>query len=214
MTRTVALLGEVDENPAVMDSEALVERLARTLEGLNHELAEALTAPLAVPGEVPEFVAALRDLGAAYPISRTVAEALHPLPVRVAVCVGDVNLSPGAAPDQIDGPAFDEAAELIYRGRKEDRMLTIRSGDETTDLMANALFLLLYRDLQTWTERQCEVVRLYRRFGRQQDVAEELGVSQQSVSSSLAGAGWKSLAEAEAALKSVYSRKGITVTIS
>ena len=65
-------------------------------------------------------------------------------------------------------------------------MLTIRSGDETADLMANALFLLLYRDIQTWTERQCEVVRLYRRFGRQQDVAEELGVSQQSVSSSLA----------------------------
>lgn len=214
MTRTVALLGEVDENPVVMDSGSLVERLGRTLEGLNQELAEALIVPLAVPGEVPEFVAVLGDLSAAYPISRTVAEALHPLPVRVAVCVGEVNLSPETAADQIDGPAFDEAAELIYQGRKEDRMLTTRSGDEAIDLMANALFLLLYRDLQTWTERQCEVVRLYRRFGRQQDVAEELGVSQQSVSSSLAGAGWKSLAEAEAALKTVFSRKGITITIS
>jgi len=214
MTRTMALLGEVDENPVVMDSAALVDRLTRTLEGLNQELAEALTVPLAVPGEVPEFVAVLRDLGAAYPVSRTIAEALHPLPVRVAVCVGEVNLFPEAAPDQIDGPAFDGAAELIYRGRKEDRMLTIRSGDEPVDLMANALFLLLYRDLQTWTGRQCEVVRLYRRFGRQQDVAEELGVSQQSVSSSLAGAGWKSLAEAETVLKTVFSRRGITVTIS
>jgi hypothetical protein len=205
MTRTVALLGEVDENPVVMDSEDLVERLVRILEGQNQELAEVLTVPLSVPGEVPEFVAVLRDLGAAYPLSRTIAEALHPLPVRVAVCVGEVNLSPGATPDSIDGPAFDEAAELIYRGRKEDRMLTIRSGDDPVDLMANALCLLLYRDLQTWTERQCEVVRLYRRFGRQQDVAEELGVSQQSVSSSLAGAGWKSLSEAEAALKTAIS---------
>ena len=74
------------------------------------------------------------------------------------------------------------------------------------DIMANALFLVLYRDLQNWTERQCKVVRLYRRFRRQRDVAEELGVSQQSVSSSLAATGWKSLAEAEATLEAVFSK--------
>ena len=59
--------------------------------------------------------------------------------------------------------------------------------------------------MEGWTDRQCEAVRLYRRFERQEAVAQELGVSQQAVSGSLVSAGWKTLAEAEAALRDVLS---------
>jgi DNA-binding CsgD family transcriptional regulator len=76
-------------------------------------------------------------------------------------------------------------------------MLLVLGGNPGLDGLANALFLLLGQELARWTPRQCEVVRLYRRLQRQQDVARILGVSQQTVSSALASAGWRSLAGVE-----------------
>lgn len=200
MIQGAALLGEIDENPLVLAVDAAQERLARGVEAYGREHAADFLVPLATPGEFPEFGAVLRRVADAYPLARYLAELFHPLPVRVAAAYGDVNPEAVSDPEQMDGPAFDAAGELLYRARKEERLLLVQGSDPAVDTLANALYLVLNRDLRGWTERQCEVVRLYRQYGRQQDVARELGVSQQSVSSSLAAAGWKVLAEAEEAL--------------
>ena len=47
------------------------------------------------------------------------------------------------------------------------------------------------------------MVRLYRELGRQSDVAQALGISQQSVSNTLSGAGWKVVKEVEDSLARV-----------
>jgi hypothetical protein len=205
MIQGLALLGEVDENPLVLSADAAQERLAAGVEEWNREHAADFIAPLVTPGEFPEFAAVLRRAAAAYPVARYLAELFHPLPVRVGAAWGDLNPEAVADPEQMEGPAFDAAGELLYRARKEERLLLVQSGNATLDALANALFLVLHHDLRGWTERQCEVVRLYRQYGRQQDVARKLGVSQQSVSSSLAAAGWKVLAEAEEALLTLVS---------
>jgi hypothetical protein len=203
MMTGMAVLGEVDENPLLLSVDAVQERLVRGVETWNREHAADLSVPLVTPGEFPEFGAVLRHPAAAYPLARYLAELFHPLPVRVGAAWGAVNPEAVSDPEQMDGPAFDAAGELLYRARKEDRLLLVTGGGGALDTLANALYLVLYSGLRNWTERQCEVVRLYRRYGRQQDVARELGVSQQSVSSSLSGAGWKVLAEAEAALRNL-----------
>lgn len=204
MARVVAFLGEVEEDPAVLGPDALPRVLSRSLEVLNQEHAAAFLAPLASPGVSGEFVGILRDLGPVYDLWRGLAEALHPLPVRVGVSRGELALPfpvPGA--EELDGPVLDAAAELLYRARKEDRLLLVQGGAPAVDALANALFQMLSRDLQGWTERQCEMVRLYRKLNRQLDVAEALGVSQQTVSRSLSGAGWPILEETEATLRRV-----------
>lgn len=204
MSRVVSFLGEVEENPAVLGPEALPTVLIRSLDALNRDHPGVFVAPLVSPGESGEFVAVLRDLAPVYDLWRGLAEALHPLLVRVAVTRGEVPLPVPLLPaDELDGPALDAAAELLYRARKEDHLLLVEGGHPSLDTLANALFLVLSRDLAGWTERQCAIVRLYRRRRRQQDVAQTLGVSQQSVSSSLAAAGWKVLDETETALRRV-----------
>lgn len=202
----VALIGEVEENPSVIGFETLRESLLEELDRWNVEHADSLLAPLTAPGGFPEFVGVLTDLAAAYRLARTVAETFHPLAVRMAAAQGEVVL-PVADPDpeQLEGPAFDAASELLYRARKEDRLLLVEGGNPTRDALVNALVLVLYRDLQTWTARQCEVVRLYREHGRQNEVAERLGISQQSVSSSLSAARWRTLHDAERTLLAVLS---------
>lgn len=210
MSRYVALVGEVEDAPLGGDLEALPRRLRDTLVRLNRDLAPELPAPLVSPGQFPEIVGVLSRLDGAYTVARALAEGLHPLPVRVAATLGTVNLPLGSTDaEAADGPAFDEAADLLYRARKEDRLLLVSGISSDVDALANALLLLLYRQLQGWTERQAQVVRLYRRHHRQQAVAQVLGISQQSVSSSLAAAGWKDLMQSEAVLESVLARRGI-----
>jgi len=215
MNSQVALVGEVEENPSVLGFETLQERLVQVLGELNREHAPTLLFPLAAPGGFPEFVAVLGDLSLSYRLARALAETFHPLSVRVAAAYGLVNVPPpGEEPEQVDGPAMDLAAELLYRARKEDRLLVVQSGNEAVDRLVNTLTLVLYRDLQEWTARQCEVVRLYRRLGRQTEVAQHLRVSQQSVSGSLAGARWRTLTEAERVLDQALSALGSPETPS
>lgn len=204
MTRAVALLGEVDENPAVLGLAEQERILERGLDVLNRRHRDSFLLPLAAPGDLPEFVAVCRGLQTAYPVARFLAEEFHPLPVRVAAARGEVNTAAGE-PDQTDGPALDAAGELLYRARKEDRLLLVQGGSPEVDTMANALFLVLHHNMKEWTDRQCQVVRMYREQKRQREVALALGISQQSVSNSLAGAGWKALAEAEAAVQQVLA---------
>jgi hypothetical protein len=222
MRRWVAVLGEIEENPLVLGFEEQDARLARVLGELNRDFAADLRAPLTTTGSLPEFTGVLEDLSSAYPLARRLAEEFHPLSVRMAGAVGEVTVpgepetpAPGSAPrpfaaeretEPFEGPAFDLAAELLYRARKEDRLLVIEGGDPVVDRLANALFLVLCRTMQRWTERQCEVVRLYRTLRRQREVAEALGVTQQSVSSSLSAAGWKSMEEVESVLRQVLAR--------
>ncbi len=200
MNGLVALLGEVEERPEILRPDELQRRLQAALEEFNRERTASVAAPLGTTGGFPEFGGVLLDLAEAYTLSRRLAEEFHPLPVRVAASVGEV--SSGSAQD---GPAFDAAAELLYRARKEDRLLLVSGADASLDLLANTLALVLYRNLQQWTARQCQVVRLYRRHRRQRDVAEGLGVTQQSVSNALASVGWRALEEAERSLARALS---------
>ncbi len=205
MSLPLAILGEVEDNPIVATLEETESRLTRLLGDLNREFAEALTAPLTPAGGLPEFSGALRDPAAAYPLARRLAEEFHPLPVRVAVAAPE--FPPSLAARRSEDPALDAAGELLYRARKEDRLLMVRSGDPALDLLANALTLVLYRELQAWTDRQCRVVRLYRIHRRQRMVAEALGVTQQSVSGTLSSVHWKVLEEAEKSLGSVFTTR-------
>jgi hypothetical protein len=200
MNGLVALLGEVEENPAVLRVDDLQKRLGGVLKEFNKERVASVASSLSITGGFPEFGGVLLDLAEAYEVARRLAEEFHPLPVRVAAVVGEVSSESAQ-----DGPAFDAAAELLYRARKEDRLLLVSGTEPGLDLLANTVALVLYRNLQLWTARQCEVVRLYRRCHRQRDVAEALGVTQQAVSNALASAGWRALEEAERSLARALS---------
>jgi hypothetical protein len=209
--RAYALLGEIEEDLAILGGEAVMARLGETLDALTRDRGGSFLVPVTPTGHVPEFAGILSDPSVAYPLARALAEGLHPLAVRTAVAVGEFPETPeGSYP--LDGPPFDVAAELLYRARKEDRLVLYGTEHLPVDALANALVLLLHRDLKGWTERQAQVVRLYRRYGRQKAVADELGVSQQAVSSALTAVGWKAMREAERTLEGVFAPRTAPVS--
>jgi hypothetical protein len=200
------LLGEVADDPAVLDPTELLARLQAALTALNREQAESIATPLTLSGGFPEFTGVLYTHSPIYEIARTVSDACHPLPTRIALGRGEISSGLDRLdPEAMDGPAYDLTGELLYRARKEERLLIVDTGDPRFDTLLNALMLLIQRHFEQWTSRQWEVASLYRELGRQSEVAERLQVSQQSVSSTLAGAGWKTVAEVEGALRNVLS---------
>jgi hypothetical protein len=198
----VAFLAEVELPPTPASWKG---RLEKTFEALSRDHGAKLLSPLESADRSPECSAILADLSAAYPLARTLAETFFPASVRAAAAWGEVSIGDTDS-DPLDAPAFETAAELLYRVRKEDRLLLVQGEAPGIDLVLNALIQLLHRDLKQWTERQCEIVRRYRKERRQEAVARDLGVSQQAVSGSLVSTGWPALLEAETALLDVLSR--------
>jgi len=198
----VAFLAEVEVPPAPASWRG---RLEHALGALTREHGGKLLSSLETADRSPECSGVLVDLTAAYPIARSLAETFFPAPVRAAAAWGELPRREADA-DPLDAPAFEVAAELLYRVRKEDRLLLVQGESPALDPVLNALIQLLYRDMRQWTERQCEIVRRYRKERRQEGVARELGVSQQAVSGSLVSAGWPTLVEAETALVDLLSR--------
>jgi len=198
----VAFLAEVELSPTPASWKG---RLEKTLEALTRDHAAKVLSPLEPADRSPECSGVLADLSAAYPLARALAEFFFPAPVRAAAAWGELSIRDTDA-DPLDAPAFETAAELLYRVRKEDRLLLVQGEAPSLDPVLNALIQLLHRDMKQWTERQCEIVRRYRKERRQEAVARDLGVSQQAVSGSLVSTGWPALLEAETALADVLSR--------
>lgn len=204
--RYFAILGEVDETEGVLPTDQVCARLRGALERVNGEHAPAVFAPLTVSGGFPEFAGVLLGPAPLLRIARELTETSYPMPVRVVAAYGEITggLESRDA-EGMEGPAMDKAGELLYRARKEDRMLLLATGDARFDLLFNAAALMLHRAYRGWTERQWATVRWYRELGRQAEVADRMGVTQQSVSNALSAAGWKTVAETERALEEVLS---------
>src|SRR5262245_44352309 len=115
----VAFLAEIED---VSGPIAWEDRLRQSLEHLGVEHRSTLVAPIVMTGHFPECAGVLSDLAAAYPIARSLAETFFPHPVRAAAAWGEL---PGtdSSPDLdlLDAPAFENASELLYRVRKENR---------------------------------------------------------------------------------------------
>ena len=204
--RHFALLGEVEEDPAVFDTAELQANLETALLRINEDHKDFLRASFVSGTGFPEFIGVLHTQTPIYRIARSLAESCYPLGIHLAMAAGEITTGLDTRDaEAMEGPAYDAAGELLYRARKEDRLLLVDTGNPSSDELFNALMLLLNQTFQSWTERQWEVVRLYRRFGRQSEVAAELSISQQSVSSTLAGAGWRVLADVEQAVDRVLA---------
>ena len=106
------------------------------------------------------------------------------------------------AADVAPEAALRRAEEALPRAAAEERpfVTDVPAWAPTLAAAVEDALRLHHLLVADWTERQAEVVRLWRRLGRQADVAERLGVTQSSVSQTLARARADELAAHESSL--------------
>lgn len=153
-----------------------------------NEDVEGLAAPFAILKGVDELAGVLTDPAGVYRALRILGEAVHPVGIRFAVTWGEIDV--GAGGDDVaamDGPAFHRADALLTEVADEDRTVGLAfppADDLVVDLLAALLEMVLCRK-RGWTERQTELVGLYRKRGTAAAVAEAEEITPQSVSRTL-----------------------------
>lgn len=207
--RRCVIVGDVVDSRSRTDRERLRTALEAGLDRANEVAREGLVAPFAVLKGVDEVGGVLETPAEAYAAIRAIAEALHPAEIRFAVVYGAVDVAPDADDVAVmDGPAFHRADELLATAETDDRWVGVDLGDGD-DLLRTLLsdhVDLLFMIKANWTERQTEVVRLYRTEDTMDAVADRLGVSVQAVSQTLQAARARAVFDVEATLEAALAR--------
>lgn len=197
------VVGDVIDSRESDRREQLERDLIEGLDNVNNTFQEDIVADFVRLKGIDEIAGVLRTPANAYGVIRSITERIHPVSIRFAVVFGAVDIAPNSGDvATMDGPAFHRADELLSRIEAQDRLIGIdihttgvdsrcrsdgrRSEDSSLcwDLLADHLDLIqLWKS--RWTDRQVELVRAYRSYDSVVAVADEIGVTPQTVSESL-----------------------------
>lgn len=183
---------------------ALAQRVERAILRISQELSQEWRAPLTTTRGLDEVSGLLRRPDRSFDAARMLNEEVWPLRFRVAVSYGVVDIRESSAnAGDMDGPAFHAAADALLRAKEHGLVFALSiPGDKAAGCeLAEELARLHATLMEGWTSARARLVASYRRHGRQADVAKELGVTQQAVSSALRKAHLHELVAAEDALR-------------
>lgn len=202
--RRCVIIGDVIGSKSVEDRGALKARIDDGVALVNEELSNRLVAPFQPLKGVDEIGGVLADLRGAYHAVRVLTEAVHPVEIRFAIVWGDVDIGgDGDDVTEMDGPAFHDADDELARLGDRDRYVAVVVDRPAKDwlerLLSNQFELLLILKHEL-TERQMEILRVYREVRRLAPVASEFDVTVQSISNTLKRARAQPMLDIEADL--------------
>lgn len=179
----VAVIGDITGSRRIRDRAGVQRRLQQEVAALNAGSAASLAAPLkVVAGD--EVQGLLVDPGAAVEVVVRLADALHPVGVSWGLGRGQLTTDLEADVSVLDGPCFHNARNALSAAARERTWLSAAGFPEPHNEVVTALFRLMWAIRSRWTETQVRYVRAAR--GRlQQEAAEQLAVTKQSVSKTL-----------------------------
>ncbi|NPV70153.1 MAG: hypothetical protein HPY55_05845 [Firmicutes bacterium] len=130
---------------------------------------------------------------------------LRPAKIRVGLGIGLLDDVPSASsPWDLSGPPFilaREALETCLNSRGSGT--AVKSGNETFDLIASAMWSLVDAIQGRWTDGQWEAVQAYDTEGTYKKAAELLGVGLTSIAKRCRAARWETIKQAEVALRAL-----------
>lgn len=169
-------------------------RLEALFRDLNRELSHRLEAGFQLRKRTREFGAILKDGEGAGGILLRVWTELHPATTRAVFVPGPVRVQTdlwtgsaggSASLHHFAGPPLDRAESLLERLVETPSMVAVDLDDGRSSERLRHLGSLLHLRVAGWTPRQLETYLTYRRMGSQSRAAEQLGVTQPTVSETL-----------------------------
>lgn len=187
-------LGDVVSSRKIADRDVFQRLLEGICREVNTRYADDLRAPFKTLKGLDEIGGVLTDISNIFNIVAMISDGLHPHQMRCALVYDyvDTALESGDV-SKMDGPSFHRAAQAIIELKKTDLLFSLSAEDEALDKAFEGeinLMLLLRRER---TSKQRQIIKEYELIKNQQEVARNLGISQQSVSLALRRSRWKLL---------------------
>ena len=184
------VLGDVVGSREIEDRAAFRGQLSDARTAVTDDYGDDFVAGPSVLKGIDELGAVLTRLDRLYDVVLTMNARLHPHAIRLAVASGEIEFGATGEVARMDGEAVHRATELLEAVEADGLWFGLDTRTEPLDTAVADEINLLVHLRRSWTDRQREVVTRYERTGTQRAVADELGVSQQAVSTVLQGASW------------------------
>ncbi|MBD3367791.1 MAG: hypothetical protein GF405_06415 [Candidatus Eisenbacteria bacterium] len=202
------ILGDAVASRTEEDRQGMEAALRRTCDAINAAFGADVRAPFSPIKGVDEFGGALVSHGRLHRIVAALIEGLFPVQYRLVAVRGEVDT--GLASSDIalmDGPAFHRAAHLMEQLKGERLLFEASLEDALTEALLAGYLNLLAFHLGDLSDRQWEVVRAFEREGTQERAAGAVGVTQQTVSKTLARARWQEIQALQARLDGALAER-------
>lgn len=210
--RYFALIGDLTRSRRKAERALLAEHIEAMKRQVNDRFAHAFVAPLETTRGLDEVSSLLQRPAHAFDIVSSVNLLLWPATFRFALGEGTVDVwgHSGRASD-MDGPAFHHAADALTRGRNKNLLFSVKVQDLSPGLgdLLEAAASLHHAVTHDWTANIARTIQLYRpgtgETPTQEQVATQLGQTQQAVSDAVRRGHLTELTSIEYAVRQVLS---------
>ena len=189
-TSEYVLLADLVGSRLVADRPGFDQKLQAALAHVSKTFKNAFSLPLQVWKGLDEVAAVLKTPVELYNIISVIQGAVAPEKFRFVLVQGNIDLVPSNGDvRQADGTAFHQAAEAMQQLKREGLLFYCKTANALWDAAYSNQLNLLLQLKSGWTLRQRLLYEAYIKSGRQEKVAEALGITQQTVSKTLQSIG-------------------------
>lgn len=182
----VVILGDVVASRKIRARKKFESRLDAAVQLAGQQYADAFDMPLKTWKGLDEIAAVIKKPAMLYPVIDGIQNAIAPERMRFVMVRDAVDIVPASRDvTQADGPAFHRAAALMITLKGKGLLFDAETGNAVQDMALDSQLNLLLLLKQDWTEKQRQIYNNYLKTGRQEEVARQLKVTQQSVSKTL-----------------------------
>ena len=205
------ILGDVISSRRIRDREGFQHKLETILENINDTYAEDIFADFKIIKGIDEIGCVLSTMSNGYRIINAISEQLHPDSMRYVMVFDYIDAGIKTRDiSKMDGPAFHKASDIISTLKKSKLMFDMSVSDKMIDTAISGQINLILLTKKNWSSNQIQIVKEYKSTNNQDEVAKNLGISQQAVSKTLNRIMWKQIFGIEEKLNNIiedYTQK-------
>lgn len=179
-----AIIGDIVDSKNINDRQEIQDHFKQSLEEINHKYDTYIASNFTVTlGD--EFQGLLTSPGISLDIIQDIRIKMSPIELVFGIGIGEMltNFSKESSIGS-DGPAYWYARKMVEKSKDKNPTINILS-DMPEDQLINSLLLFIEHSSRLQTDRQKQIITLYKALGSQYKVAEKLGIKQSAVSISL-----------------------------
>lgn len=188
------LLGDVISSRRINNRETFRKKIEEILEKTNEIYNEDIFSGFKILKGIDEMGGVLSNISNSYKIINDISGQLYPDRMRFVLVYDYIDTGMETLDvSKMDGPAFHRASDIMNSLKKSRLMFDMSIGDKMIDSAITGQINLILLMKKNWSTKQHQIVKEYKNTENQDDVAKNLGISQQAVSKTLNLIMWKEI---------------------
>ncbi len=179
-----AIIGDIVKSRQYKNRQALQKKFKHTIDEVNLKYTKFIASNFTITlGD--EFQGLLFKPYYCFEIIKYIKNKMYPVKFVFGIGIGtmDTNFNKSISIGS-DGPAYHYAREMVERAKKKKPSICFKSNSIEDELIISILQFIESTE-KNWTNRQKEVIELYKKFNSQSIVAKKLNIKQPSVNNIL-----------------------------